>query len=415
MFNLAKLEEIVNDQREVFHGKDKGVERLIDFDRYIKTKQIVILSGIRRSGKSTLLKQFSDKLQGDFYYINFDDERLIDFDVSDFDSLLTVWKKSHQSKNILIDEIQNIEKWERFIRRIYEEGYKIFITGSNAKLLSSELSTHLTGRYFKIEVYPFSFKECLIFNNIDFKKASSSNRIKIMKAFDDYLVSGGFPDFIKYKDEEFLKRTYEDVVYKDIITRFGIKEVASFRRVSSFVFSNFTKKIGYKKIAENLEIKSPISVRDYIGFLQESYLIFELFKYDYSLKKQFVSDKKAYVIDNGMRSVVSFSFSEDKGRLLENLIYIELRRRGCNVFFDKGKNECDFLIEEKGKIIEAIQVCYSLNDGNQEREVAGLVESLKKNNLKKGTIINYSDEKVINYDGFTVNIIPAINFLTTKN
>lgn len=415
MFNLAKLEEIVNDQREVFHGKDKGVERLIDFDRYIKTKQIVILSGIRRSGKSTLLKQFSDKLQGDFYYINFDDERLIDFDVSDFDSLLTVWKKSHQSKNILIDEIQNIEKWERFIRRIYEEGYKIFITGSNAKLLSSELSTHLTGRYFKIEVYPFSFKECLIFNNIDFKKASSSNRIKIMKAFDDYLVSGGFPDFIKYKDEEFLKRTYENVVYKDIITRFGIKEVASFRRVSSFVFSNFTKKIGYKKIAENLEIKSPISVRDYIGFLQESYLIFELFKYDYSLKKQFVSDKKAYVIDNGMRSVVSFSFSEDKGRLLENLIYIELRRRGCNVFFDKGKNECDFLIEEKGKIIEAIQVCYSLNDGNQEREVAGLVESLKKNNLKKGTIINYSDEKVINYDGFTVNIIPAINFLTTKN
>jgi len=168
-------------------------------------------------------------------------------------------------------------------------------------------------------------------------------------------------------------------------------------------------------MAESLEIKSPISVRDYVGFLQESYLIFELFKYDYSLKKQFVSDKKAYVIDNGMRNVVSFSFSEDKGRLLENLIYIELRRRGYNVFFDKGKNECDFLIEEKGKIVNAIQVCYSLNDSNQEREVAGLVESLKKNNLKKGTIINYSDEKVINYDGFTIDIVPAINFLTTKN
>jgi len=414
MFNLIKLEEIVNDQREVFYRKDNGIERLIDFDRYIKTKQIVILSGVRRSGKSTLLKQFSNKLKGDFYYINFDDERLIDFDVSDFDSLLTVWNKSHQSKNILIDEIQNIEKWERFIRRIYEEGYKIFITGSNAKLLSSELSTHLTGRYFKIEVYPFSFKEFLIFNNIDFKKVSSSNRVKIMKAFDDYLVSGGFPDFIKYKDEEFLKRTYEDVIYKDIITRFGIKEVSSFRRVSSFIFSNFTKKIGYKKMAESLEIKSPISVRDYVGFLQESYLIFELFKYDYSLKKQFVSDKKAYVIDNGMRNIVSFSFSEDRGRLLENLIYIELRRRGCNIFFDKGKNECDFLIEDKGKIIEAIQVCYSFNDGNQEREVAGLVESLKKNNLKKGTIITYGDDKIINYGDFTIDIIPAINFLTTK-
>jgi energy-coupling factor transporter ATP-binding protein EcfA2 len=249
MFNITKLEEIVNDQRDNFQKKDSGIERLINFDKYIKTKQIVILSGVRRSGKSTLLKQFSEKLNGDFYYINFDDERLIDFSVSDFDRLLTVWKKSHQSKNILIDEIQNVEKWERFIRRIYEEGYKIFITGSNAKLLSSELSTHLTGRYFKIEVYPFSFKEYLIFNDIEFDKVSSSNRIKVIKAFDNYLVSGGFPDFIKYKDEEFLKRTYEDIIYKDIITRFGVKEVVAFRKVSSFVFSNFTKRISYKKIA----------------------------------------------------------------------------------------------------------------------------------------------------------------------
>ena len=169
-----------------------------------------------------------------------------------------------------------------------------------------------------------------------------------MKAFDNYLVSGGFPDFIKYKDDEFLKRTYEDIIYKDIITRFGVKEVVTFRKVSSFVFSNFTKRISYKKIAENLEIKSPISVRDYIGFLQESYLVFELFRYDYSLKKQFVSDKKIYVVDNGIRNAVSFSFSEEKGRLLENLIYIELKIRGHNIFFDKGKNECDFLIEEKG-------------------------------------------------------------------
>ena len=414
MFNITKLEEIVNDQRDNFQKKDSGIERLINFDKYIETKQIVILSGVRRSGKSTLLKQFSEKLNGDFYYINFDDERLIDFSVSDFDRLLTVWKKSYQSKNILIDEIQNIEKWERFIRRIYEDGYKIFITGSNAKLLSSELSTHLTGRYFKIEVYPFSFKEYLIFNDIEFDKVSSSNRIKVIKAFDNYLVSGGFPDFIKYKDEEFLKRTYEDIIYKDIITRFGVKEVVAFRKVSSFVFSNFTKRISYKKIAENLEIKSPISVRDYIGFLQESYLVFELFRYDYSLKKQFVSDKKIYVIDNGMRNIVSFYFSEEKGRLLENLIYIELKRRGHNIFFDKGKNECDFLIEEKGKIVEAIQVCYFLNEENKEREMAGLIESLKKNNLKKGTIVTYADEEEIKYDGFTINIVPAINFLTTK-
>lgn len=411
MINLARLEEIVNDQRENFVNKDSGMERLVDFDKYIKTKQIVILSGIRRSGKSTLLRQFSKKLVKDFYYINFDDERLIDFNVADFDSLLTVWKKNHQSKNILIDEIQNIDKWERFIRRVYEEGYKIFITGSNAKLLSSELSTHLTGRYFKIEVYPFSFKECLIFNKIDTKKILSSNRIKIIKEFDNYLKFGGFPDFIKYRNKEFLERIYEDVVYKDIITRFGIKEVVSFRKVSSFVFSNFTKKINYNTIAKSLDIKSSISVRDYIGFLGESYLAFELFKYDYSLKKQFVSDKKVFVVDNGMRNAIAFSFSKENGRLLENLIFIELKRRGENIFFNKDKKECDFVIEDKGRIIQAIQVCYLLNEDNQKREIDGLIEALIRNKLKEGLIITHSDERTINQDGFTIKVIPAWKWL----
>ncbi len=412
MFNILKLEEIVNDQLKNLMSKDSGMERLIDFDKYIDSKQIVILSGIRRSGKSTLLKQFSEKLSNDFYYINFDDERLMGFKVGDFDNLLTIWKKNKQSKNIFIDEIQNIESWERFVRRVYEEGYKVFITGSNAKLLSS---THLTGRYFKIELYPFSFKEVLLFNKIDFLTLSSSNRIEIIKKFDEYLITGGFPEFIRYNNKEFLKRTYEDIVYKDIITRFGIREITAFRELSNFLFNNFTKKIGYQPIAKTLGIKSSISVRDYIGFLQESYLVFELFKYDYSLKKQYISDKKIYIIDNGMRNIVAFSFSEDKGRLLENLVFIELKRRGEEVYFSKGKKECDFLIKDRTRITNAIQICYSLDKENEKREIEGLIEAINQNNLKSGLILTYGEEKEITFDNINIKIMPVWKWLLERN
>ncbi|OQB09303.1 MAG: hypothetical protein BWY21_00812 [Parcubacteria group bacterium ADurb.Bin216] len=411
MFNLLRLEEVVADQLAVFIRKNSGQERLIDFSKYLDSKQIVIVSGIRRSGKSTLLKQFSEKLSGDFYYINFDDERLMDFEVSDFDSLLTVWRKSRLSKNIFIDEIQNVDKWERFIRRVYEEGYKVFITGSNAKLLSSELSTHLTGRYFKIELYPFSFKEVLLFNSIDSSILSSDNRVEIIKKFDDYLISGGFPEFIKYGDEEFLKRTYEDVVYKDIITRFGIREVSAFREMSNFLFTNFTKPIGYHSIAKTLGMKSPVSARNYVGFLQESYLVFELFKYDYSLKKQFTSDKKIYVIDNGMRNTIAFSFSEDRGRFLENLVFIELKRRGHDVYFSKGKSECDFLIKEKNKVVSVIQVCYSLEKENEEREINGLIEAANRNGLDNGLILTYGNEKEFKQDDVIIKVVPTWKWL----
>jgi len=153
------------------------------FDKYLKTEQIVVISGIRRSGKSTLLKQFSEKLK-DFYYINFDDERLVDFTIEDFNNLMIVWKKNWKANNVLIDEIQNVEKWELFIARLKSEGYKVFITGSNSKLLSSDFATRLTGRYFMIKLYPFSFKEFLSFKDVKVGRITSNVKAEILKLFD---------------------------------------------------------------------------------------------------------------------------------------------------------------------------------------------------------------------------------------
>lgn len=411
MIKNTLLSEVIEDQLNKFKSKDVGVPRDVDFDKYIRTRQVTVVSGIRRSGKSTLLVQFSKKFEN-FYYVNFDDDRLADFTVKDFQQLMIVLQKKYQSQIIFLDEIQNITGWERFVRRIHDEGYKIFITGSNAKLLSSELATHLTGRYVKIELFPFSFKEFLRLRNVSYEKKSSAEKARVLKYFEIYLKYGGFPEFLKYDDEEFLKRVYDDILYKDLLVRFKVKEIKAFKQLASFLFTNFTKEVSYNSLKNTLGFKSGTSVKNYIEFMRESFLVFELYKYDYSLKKQFVSDKKIYVIDNGLRNAVAFYFSEDLGRMLENLVFMELKRRGKKLYYFKDKKECDFLIKEKSKIVEALQVSKDMQTGaNEDREFDGLIEAMKKFDLKKGTVLTEYNEDIIKRDGFKINIVPIWKWL----
>lgn len=411
MINISLLEEVVNDQLEHFRKKETGTPRRVDFERHLKSRQITVISGIRRSGKSTLMSQFA-RQAGEYYYINFDDERLINFAVDDFQNLMVVFQKLYPAETIFIDEVQNIVGWERFIRRIHDEGYKIFITGSNARLLSSELSTHLTGRYLKIELYPFSFTEFLDFNDVDYSIASSKTRAAVLRLFDKYLKNGGFPEYIRYNDPESLKRVYDDILYRDILVRFKIREVKGFKHLASFLFSNFTKEMSYNSLKNNIGFRSVTSVKDYIDFMQEAYLLFELPRYDYSLKKQVLTGKKIYAIDNGLRNTVSFYFSEDEGRLLENLVFVELKRRGEDVFYFKGRNECDFLIRKGLKITEAIQVSRELKRGiNEDREINGVMEAVKSFKLKTGTILTGHQEDTLIRDGITLRLVPAWKWL----
>jgi predicted AAA+ superfamily ATPase len=411
MISQSHLEKIIQDQRKTFEEKDPGTIRNIDFQKYLKTGQIIVISGIRRSGKSTLIKQFS-RHYPNYYYLNFDDERLIDFAVSDFQNLMVTFQKQFSSKVIFLDEIQNVQKWERFARRIFEEGYKIFITGSNAKLLSSELATHLTGRYYKIELYPFSFEEFLRFNKVDYGQITSKKEAGILKNFDSYLEGGGFPEYVKNKKNESLEQIFEDIIYRDLLTRFKIREVKNFKLLINYLFTNFTGETNYNSLKNLLDFKSATTVKNYIEFMQESYMIFELFKYDYSLKKQYVSNKKIYVIDNGIRNAVAFSFTKDSGKLLENMVFLELKRRGEEVFYYKSKKECDFLIRKGSRISEAIQVSHSLdNSETEKRETGGLLEATEKFKLKKGVIITESQEEERKIGGKKIKIVPAWKWL----
>ena len=416
MISDKRVEELILDQKEIFLSRDLGTQRRVDFDRHCAHEQVVVISGIRRSGKSTLMRQFANRYK-EFYYVNFDDERLIDFELADFSGLMLAFNKMHpEIKVMFIDEIQSVPGWERFIRRIHDEGFKIFLTGSNANLLSSELATHLTGRYSKIELYPFAFNELLDFLHIDYHKVSSSKKAGILLAFDKYLEQGGFPEFLKYRDGEFLKRIYDDILFRDIITRFGIRDTKEFRQLVHYLFSNMTKEVSYHSLKNALGFKSAMSVRSYIGFLEEAYLIFELFKYDFSLKKQYANPKKIYVIDNGMRNAVSFRFSGDNGRLLENLVFIELKRRHDSVYYYRRKHECDFVTEDKGMISYAIQVCFELNTTNREREVNGLLEAKNDLGIEQGMILTYNqDEKITTGEGLDIVVVPVWRWLLEES
>jgi hypothetical protein len=415
MINLSLLEKIVLDQARSFQAKEAGVARNIDFEQYLKIKHITVISGIRRCGKSTLLKQFSQRYPS-FYYLNFDDERLLDFSVSDFQALMVVFQKFFPAKVILLDEIQNVPKWERFARRIFEEGYKIFLTGSNAKLLSSELATHLTGRYLKLELYPFSFIEFLSFHKFTYERFDSKMQAKAMGYFDKYMQAGGFPEFVIGSNKEILKQVYEDIIYRDLITRFKIRESKSFKQLVNYLFANFTGEISYNSIKNILGFKSATSVKNYIDFIQESYLAFEVFKYDHSLKKQYVSNKKIYVIDNGLRSAAAFFNSPDYGKFLENLVFLELKRREEEIYYYKEKYECDFVVKKGLKIKKAFQVCYDLVENNKKREIGGLEEAMKKFNLKSGTIITMNQEEEIKLaGGRRITVIPAWQWILEKN
>lgn len=406
------LERVIADQQYFFRSKKPGITRSVALDKILKSKQIVVITGVRRCGKSTLLKQIAENYEA-YYYLNFDDERLIKFSVEDFDDLLLLWKKMYMSKVILLDEIQNVKNWERFIRRIYDEGYKVFITGSNAKLLSGELSTHLTGRHWRLDLYPFSFDEFLRFKKFDLDEGekTTENLARLLKLTDEYVENGGFPEFIIYKEHEYLKRIYSDILYKDLIVRFKIREIRSFRELANYLFTNFTSEISYNALQRNLNIKSVVSVKDYIGYIQESYLTFELFKYDHSLKKQLTYNKKIYVIDNGLRNQVAFRLSQDSGKLLENAVFLHLKRSGKEIYYFKDRKECDFIVRDKNKVAYAIQVTEMLSSSNYDREIRGLVEAMTSLNLKKGFIVTRNQEEQIKISNKKILVIPIYKWL----
>jgi len=401
------ISQIVLEQKKIFEKEIQIIQRYIP-KNILQSPKIIVVTGVRRCGKSTLLRQLSKQYKH-FNYINFEDERLIDFSYQDFNTLLEVFLSLHPvSTTFFFDEIQEISGWEKFVRRLFTEGYKIYVTGSNATLLSSEIATSITGRNLKIELYPFSFKEYLSFSKFSIKKIFTTKEKAILsKHLSDYIQYGGFPEVIKSKDNEELSQIYQDIIIKDLLVRRKIRDSKDFRELSLFLLSNICTKISFNNLKNLLEFSNTSKVKNYIDFLCEAYIFFTINKYDPSLKKQIINKKKIYAIDTGLINAVSFQFSENKGKLLENIVFLELKRRYSDIYYFEGKKECDFIIKSGRTITQVIQVVDSLSDPKtRKREIDGLLLALNTFNVNKGIIVTYDTEEDIVEDKKHIRVVP---------
>ena len=415
MLSKEQIKQILVDQREAILNKEVGVERTIlaDIGKKIKLPHIIVISGLRRVGKSTLLRQIMKTYYGDkdFYYINFEDERLFNFNAKNFNLLYEALVELYgERKTFFIDEIQNVINFENFVRRFYDIGFKFFVTGSNANLLSREIGSRLTGRHVELVVNPFSFYEYLKFKNIQFEKRmlyKTETRAKLKNLFAKYLTNGGMPEFLKYKDPEILSRIYEDIVIKDIAVRYKIENLYEMRELYQYIITNFANKISFHSLKKIVGLGSITTVKKYVLFLAETFFISIVHKFDFSLKKQLVNVKKFYVADNGFIPRISTKVTRDKGWLLENYVLNVLKTGGVNIFYYSGQNECDFIVQKNKKITQAIQVTSELADSNRQREINGLLEAMKCFKLNRGLILTDDQEEDLNIGDYKVYVKPV--------
>lgn len=416
MLTKERLKTIVFDQKEVFNSRKNLMHRTIALENYILTRQVVIISGIRRCGKSSLLYLIKEQMkltEADYCYFNFDDERIIN-DIAILETIFNLHLELYGKQPILFfDEIQNIDYWEKFVNRMYEQGVKVFVTGSNAKLLSSEISSSLTGRNKLIELFPFSFAEYLSYigHTYQLTLLSSKSKSLLIKDFNHYMEKGGFPLVIKENDTELINSYFQDILYRDIIARYRLAQVNEIKQIGLYFLSNIGKLFSYATLQKISGVKSLSSIKDYLEYYEQSYLFYYLKKFDYSVKKQVMNPKKVYTIDQAFVHRLGFNFSENKGRIIENIVFMELLRRQKEVYYYAGKNECDFLIKEGLKLDEAIQVVDQLDELNYEREFKGLDEAMQTYQIKKGLIITASEEPLFITKYPNIQMIPIWKWL----
>lgn len=411
------LKQIIADQQEYRPPKNFYTRTLTEtVHRFVADPNIIIISGLRRSGKSTIQRMLQLELAKSDYYFNFDDERLVQFQVKDFQMLLEVLIELFGDQSTFyFDEIQNIEGWERFIRRLYEQGKKIYITGSNARLLSMELGTHLTGRYIQLEVYPLSFREIIDHNypEVLSKKALSTTDIgMILHHFSNYLKNGGIPEYVKFEKTEYLKDLLEGILYRDIIVRYKIQDEKALRETVYYLASNIGKEFSYTNLAKTVGLSSPHTIANYCNYLEQCYLYFFVNRYSHSLKKQIQYNKKCYMIDPALIRITGFRVSEDRGRLLENIVFLRLRMQTKEIYFHKEKKECDFILREGNQIVQAIQVAKTLEDPEtKKREIEGVIEAMDTYHLREGIILTENEQDTIKMNGFVISVIPIWKWL----
>ena len=417
---INKYKQIVADQQFEIHNLDLSLlcSRREEVSFELQSPLIQVVTGARRCGKSTICHKVLLQEGISYAYVNFDDERLTNIKTENFDILLeALYMVYGDFKYLFFDEIQNIKNWNLFVNRLFRQKIHIILTGSNAKLLSSELSTYLTGRYNQIELYPFSFSEYLQLRGINNNNATTKDIAFNKNAFEEYMQKGGFPELVNIKNYKgYMQHLVSNIITVDIKQRFKIRYIDALTKIADFIIANFAKEINYKYLSGLFGLGSDHTSENYVNYLKQAYLIVGLNKFSYKAKER-IRAEKLYLIDPALfTSQDSNPSGENTGYLLENIVYLELLRRkrtnNTNIFYYKNSYEIDFVICKKQKVIELIQVSENIDtEKTYKREVTALLKAsdvLRCDNL---TLVTMRQSQHHNLNNKQIDEISIVDWL----
>ena len=386
------------------------------FDLNSQLAQIVI--GVRRSGKSTLCHKMLKQNNINYAYVNFDDERLFNLKTEDLNTVLeALYMVYGDFKYLFCDEIQNIPSWFLFVNRLLRQKVRLIITGSNAKLLSSELSTHLTGRYNQIELFPFSFLEILKYKKISADDASTLGVARRKSAFEEYMLQGGFPELLEVKNKKaYIRNLFNSIIMRDITQRFSVRYPEALRKMADYLTDTLCAEINYKSLAKQFSFGSTHTAENYVSYLRQAYLLIGLQKFSFKSRER-IRNEKNYVIDTALISTAKEGFSEQNfGWRLENIVSIELFRRRNqtlnDVYYYKNNYEVDFVLVSDNKVVELIQVSVDISAQKTfNREVNALLRASTELRCSNLTLITLNEDRTYTVDNLTINIVSVLNWL----
>ena len=423
LLSMSKEEliQVLADQQEEFLSEkfDSTIARAEEKSVNLESSLAQVVIGVRRSGKSTLCRKVLREANVKAAYVNFDDERLAEMERTDLNTMLSaLYVLYGEFEYLLLDEIQNVEGWPLFVNRLLRQGMHLLVTGSNAKLLSNELTTHLTGRHHKIEIYPFSFSEYAKAKNLDLAALTTKGQALAQKGLNEYLMQGGFPEVLKERDaQDYINGLLDAIIRRDITQRFGVRYPEVLQRLATFLMDNFAQEYNAKSIAQNFDV-SDHTIDTYCHYLQEAFLLFSVHKFSYKSSER-IKGEKMYVVDNAFISNRPNTFSmQNLGWRLENAVLVELLhregKRYADVFYYRDRTfEVDFLVAKGGVVDALYQVCYEMgNEKTRKREVNGLLLGAKKFQCDNLTIITFSQDETIEEDGKTIKVISAVHWLS---
>ena len=387
-----------------------------DTDLLLSSSLIKLITGPRRVGKSTqALLMLRDK---NFAYLNFDNYSLLD--AWDANLVMRMLDDVYPGyEYILLDEVQNLDGWDLWVSELYRLGKNLVITGSNARMLSSEMATVLTGKYLQLEMLPFSLEEFFDWNKLDLHFLNPEDKTNSLVLADDYLRNGGYPEVVASRQltRSYLDTLFDSIVWKDVAKRHNVRNVTDLNNLAMYLVSNFCNPVSANDLTTELGFSSVNTTRKYMDYLHEPYLFYYLSRYNNKLKLMKKAPRKVYVVDNGFVTSKAFSLSDNLGRLLENQVFIELVRRGYDVertmFYYRSRNdkEVDFVLRKEAHIERLVQVCYDMsNPKTEKREVDSIVEcagELKCSNL---VIVTDNDKRTIEKDGYKIDVVPITEF-----